>query len=64
METIKGPREIIEAKSKELEDLKKKLPSYRDKKYGTIAHNDPVSLWEKIEELEEEIEKLKQNNKD
>lgn len=61
---MKKLQEVIEAKSKELEDLKKKLPSYRDKKCGTIQHNDPVSLWERIEELEEEIEKLKQNNKD
>ena len=64
METTKKLKETIEAKSKELDDLKKKLPSSRDKKYGTIKHPDPISLWEKIEELEAELEKLKQNNND
>jgi hypothetical protein len=64
METKERLKEIIEAKSKELEELRKKLPSSRDKKYGTIKHPDPISLWEKIEELEAEIEKLKENNKD
>lgn len=55
-ETIK---ERLAAKIKELEDLKKRLPTYRDRKCGQIQHSDPVSSWERIEELEEEIESFK-----
>lgn len=49
----------IEAKTRELEDLKKRLPSYKDRLCGKIEHSDPASYWMKIEELEEEIEGLK-----
>lgn len=52
-------KEDLEAKMKELEDLKKRLPSYKDRECGVIKHNDSVELWERIEELEEEIEDLK-----
>lgn len=51
---------IIEAKTKELEDLKKRLPSYKDRQCGKMEHGDSASSWMKIEELEEEIEALKQ----
>jgi hypothetical protein len=47
---------IIEAKTKELEDLKKRLPSYKDRQCGKMEHGDPAAYWIKIEELEEEIE--------
>ncbi len=56
---MSAPREDLEAKIKELEDLKKRLPSYKDRECGVIKHNDSVELWERIEELEEEIEALK-----
>lgn len=59
MEITMRTKEVIAAKLRELEDLKSKLPSSRDKKYGIIQHNDPVALWEKIEALEEEIQRLK-----
>ena len=51
--------EELAAKIRELEDLKKRLPSYKDRECGVIKHNDSVELWERIEELEEEIEDLK-----
>lgn len=50
----------IEIKTKELEDLKKRLPSYKDRSCGKFEHNDPAFMWIKIEDLEEEIERLKQ----
>lgn len=50
----------IEAKTKELEDLKKRLPSYKDRQCGKMEHSDPASSWMKIEALEEEIEAWKQ----
>ena len=56
---MSAPSEDIEAKIRELEDLKKRLPSYKDRECGVIKHNDSVELWERIEELEEEIEALK-----
>lgn len=43
----------------QLEELKKSLPSYKDRQCGVFKHNDSVELWEKIEELEGEIEDLK-----
>lgn len=55
MDTVKIVKAKIEAKTKELEDLKKKIP----RKCGETVHNISVELWLKIEELEEEIEKLK-----
>lgn len=51
---------LVEAKTKELEDLKRRLPSYKDRQCGRIEHSDPASSWMKIEELEEEIEAWKQ----
>ena len=51
---------IIEAKAKELEDLKRRLPSYKDRQCGKMEHGDSASSWIKIEELEEEIEAMKQ----
>ena len=56
---MSAPSEDIEAKIRELEDLKKRLPSYKDRECGVIKHNDSVELWERIEELEGEIEALK-----
>ena len=52
-------KEDLEAKIRELEDLKKRLPSYKDRECGVIKHNDSVELWERIEELEGEIEDFK-----
>ena len=51
---------ILEGKAKELKDLKERLPSYQDRKCGKFEHNDPASMWIEIEELEGEIEDLKQ----
>lgn len=56
-------KEQLCAKIKELEDLKKRLPTTKDKGVGQIRHNDPLSLWVKIEELEDEIERLRQELK-
>ena len=50
---------IVEAKVKELDDMKKRLPSYRDRKCGKFENNDPAAMWIEIEELEAEIEELK-----
>ncbi|MEW6088231.1 MAG: hypothetical protein AB1498_08005 [bacterium] len=45
---------------KELEEAKKSLPEHCYGKNGYIDyHHAPASLWRKIEDLEEEIEKLK-----
>ena len=49
----------IKKLEQELEDLKKKLPTSKDKACGQIVHSDPIELWLKIEELETEIERLK-----
>lgn len=49
----------IKELEKELEDLKKRLPTSKDKACGQIVHSDPIGLWLKIEELETEIERLK-----
>ena len=54
----------IELKTKELEDLKKRLPSYKDRKCGKFEHNDPASMWVRIEEMEEEVEALKEKLKE
>ncbi len=43
----------------QLEELKKRLPSYKDRQCGVMKHYDSVEVWEKIEELETEIEDLK-----
>ena len=48
---------------KELEDLKKRLPTYKDRACGQMVHSDPMGLWLKIEELEAEIERLKGGGK-
>jgi polyhydroxyalkanoate synthesis regulator phasin len=60
MDTVEVVKAKIEAKTKELEDLKKKIP----RKCGEAVPNIPVKVWLKIEELEEEIEKLKQEIQD
>lgn len=60
---MSAPRNIkqeLALKLSQLEELKKKLPSYKDRQCGQLKHNDPVSSWVKIEELESEIEKLKE----
>ncbi|MFH1996286.1 MAG: hypothetical protein ABIJ27_04720 [Candidatus Omnitrophota bacterium] len=49
----------IEAKEKELEELKKKLPTSKDKRYGGVVHQDPSGLVMKIDDQEAEIEELK-----
>lgn len=57
-------KQELALKTSELEELKKKLPSYKDRQCGQLKHNDPVSAWEKIEELESKIEKLKEEARD
>ena len=52
-------KQELALKLSQLEELKKRLPSYKDRQCGVIKHNDSVELWERIEELEEEIEDLK-----
>ena len=59
MEKDADIKTLLEAKIKELDDLKRRLPSYNDRKAGLIKHNDNVSLWQRIEEIEEEIERLR-----
>lgn len=54
-------KQELALKLSQLEELKKKLPSYKDRQCGQLKHNDPVSAWAKIEELEGEIEKLKED---
>lgn len=56
MDTVEVVKAKIAVKTKELEDLKRKIP----RKCGETAHNISAEVWLKIEELEEEIEKLKQ----
>ena len=57
-------KQELALKLSQLEELKKKLPSYKDRQCGQLKHNDPVSSWAKIEELESEIEKLKEEARD
>lgn len=52
-------KQELALKLKQLEELKKSLPSYKDRQCGVFKHTDSVELWEKIEELEEEIKDLK-----
>lgn len=52
-------KQEIALKLSQLEELKKSLPSYKDRQCGVFKHTDSVELWERIEELEEEIEDLK-----
>ena len=52
-------KQELALKLSQLEELKKSLPSYKDRQCGVFKHNDSVELWERIEELEEEIEDLK-----
>lgn len=55
--------EDIDKKIKELEqqlqDLKLRLPSEKDRKTGVHVHADSMEMIMKIEELEDEIEELK-----
>jgi hypothetical protein len=44
----------------ELEELKKHNPSHCHGREGFIDHNMPVKVYERIEELEEEIKKLEE----
>lgn len=55
-EDIKKRIEELEAK---LKDLESRLPSEKDKKTGLHVHSDPVDMLMEIEEVEEEIEKLR-----
>ncbi|MCM8757564.1 MAG: hypothetical protein NC900_05145 [Candidatus Omnitrophica bacterium] len=48
MDIVKIVKTKIEAKIKELEDLKKRLP----RKCGGVVHNIPLELRLKLEELE------------
>lgn len=53
----------IKRLTKELEELRSILPTYKDKRScGRIIHNDPVELLLKIEELEEKIERIEEEN--
>lgn len=54
----------IELKAKELEDLKKRLPSYKDRACGKFEHNDPAAMWVQIEALEEELKVLREKVKE
>ncbi|MEK6563412.1 MAG: hypothetical protein AABZ65_00080 [Candidatus Omnitrophota bacterium] len=59
MSASDAAKQELALKLSQLEEFKKKLPSYKDRQCGVIKHNDSVELWEKIEELEAEIEDLK-----
>ena len=52
-------KQELALKLSQLEELKKRLPSYKDRQCGVMKHYDSVELWQRIEELEEEIENLK-----
>lgn len=52
-------KQELALKLSQLEELKKSLPSYKDRQCGVFKHNDSVELWQRIEELEGEIEDLK-----
>jgi len=52
-------KQELALKLSQLEELKKSLPSYKDRQCGVMKHYDSVELWQRIEELEEEIENLK-----
>lgn len=56
MDIVKTVKAKIEEKIKELEDLKRRIP----KKCGETVHNISLNLALRMEELEEEIEKLKE----
>lgn len=60
MDTVEAVKAKIEAKIKELGDLKKRIP----RKCGEVVQNIPAGLWLKIEELEEEIEQLRNDIKE
>lgn len=60
MDTVETVKAKIEAKAKELESLKKKIPY----KCGESVHNMPLELAIQIEELEIEIERLKEGIKE
>lgn len=59
MDIVEIVRNKLEQKIKELEDLKKRLP----RKCGEVVQNIPLELGLKREELEEEIERLKEELK-
>jgi len=59
MSALNITKHELALKLSQLEELKKSLPSYKDRQCGVFKHNDSVELWEKIEELEEEIEDLR-----
>lgn len=59
MDIVKIVKDKLEQKIKELEGLKKRLP----RKCGETVYNIPLELALKIEELEEEIEKLEKELK-
>lgn len=52
-------KQELALKLSQLDELKKSLPSYKDRQCGVFKHNDSVELWQRIEELEGEIEDLK-----
>lgn len=59
--------EVTLKKINELEarlyELKARLPSAKDKKTGLHVHPDPVNMLIEIEEIEEEIQRLKSADK-
>lgn len=60
MDTVETVRAKLETKLKELEDLKKRIP----RKCGELIQNIPPQVYLKMEELEEEIGKLRDTLKE
>jgi hypothetical protein len=50
--------EKIKKLKEELEELQKHNPSHCHDKEGFIDHNMPVHVYERIEEIEDELKKL------
>lgn len=55
MDTVESVKAKIKTKTRELEDLKKMIP----RKCGEFVRNISAELWSKIEDLEDEIKRLK-----
>ena len=63
MDNIKNVKAELENKQEELGKLHKRAHTPKDDKCGGHHHRDSAELWIEIEELEEEIEKLKKRLK-
>ncbi len=63
MENVESIKTELEKKQKELEQMQGRLHTPKNDKCGAGHHRDSADLWIQVEELEEEIEKLKKRLK-